>query len=204
MKKLITVIMVLISLGVLAQSKDDKDPSTWNSKKLEKWFNEKEWRCGWKIAPDPSVNKREVAVSFFKNKDRWEKAFNFLKNNDLSKLELKRYDIDGDNLYATVSEYMSKNEDSTLFEAHRKYIDIQYVVSGKEIISIVPLASENVIITPYDAARDIEFMKYSNVVNFKATPSEFFIFFPGDAHRPGLRDEQSAPVRKIVIKMKVD
>ncbi len=204
MKKLITVIMVLISLGGFAQSRDDKDPSTWNSKNLEKWFNEKEWSYGWKIAPDPSVNKREFAVSFFKNKDRWEKAFNFLKNNDLSKLELKRYDIDGDNLYATVSEYMSKNADSTNFEAHRKYIDIQYVVSGKEIINIVPLASESTIITPYDAARDIEFMKYSNVVNFKATPSEFFIFFPDDAHRPGLRDEQSAPVRKIVIKLKVD
>ena len=57
------------------------------------------------IAPDASINKREFAVSYFKNKERWEKAFKFLKNSDLSKLEPKRYDIDGDNLYATISEY---------------------------------------------------------------------------------------------------
>ena len=60
----------------------------------------------------------------------------------MSKLEVKRYDIDGDNLYATVSEYITKNEEDAKFEAHQKYIDIQYVISGKEIMSIAPLSTE--------------------------------------------------------------
>ena len=152
----------------------------------------------------PSINKREFAVSYFKNKERWENAFKFLKNNDLTKLELKRYDIDGDNLFATVSEYMSKNEETTQFEAHRKYIDIQYVVSGKEVMNIAPLTSVKEVITPYDASRDIEFVTVNKVVNYKATPSNFFIFFPVDAHRPGLKDVANSPVRKVVIKVKVD
>ena len=139
-----------------------------------------------------------------KTKHDGKTAFNFLKNTDLTKLDLKRYDIDGDNLFATVSEYISKNEETTNFEAHRKYIDIQYVISGKELMNIAPVISVKEVITPYDAAKDIEFVKVSKIVNYKATPSNFFIFFPDDAHRPGLKDGVNSPVRKVVIKLKVD
>ena len=204
MKKIIVVIMVFISYLGLTGAKSDKDPSGWSNKKIDKWFAKNEWSSGWKIAPDSSLNKREFAVSYFKNKDRWEKAFKFLKNSDLAKLEVRRYDLDGDNLYATVSEYISKNEESANFEAHRKYIDIQYVVSGKELINIAPITSKKEVVTPYDSVKDIEFLTVTNVVNYKASPTNFFIFFPGDAHRPGLKDGLNSPVRKIVIKVKVD
>jgi YhcH/YjgK/YiaL family protein len=204
MKKLITYIMVVISLFGLSGSNSAQDPSTWSNKKIDKWFLKKEWTGGWKITPDASINKREFAISYFKNKERWDKAFKFFLNNDLSRLETKRYDIDGDNLFATVSEYLSKNEETTNFEAHRKYIDIQYVISGVEIMNIAPLSSAKEVITPYDSAKDIEFMKVSNVADYKATPANFFIFFPGDAHRPGIKDKVNSTVRKVVIKVKVE
>jgi YhcH/YjgK/YiaL family protein len=204
MKKLIVTIMVLISFLGLTGTKSTTDPATWSKKKIDKWFEGKEWSKGWTVAPDASINRREFAVSYFKNKDRWEKAFGFLKNTDLLKSDLKRYDIDGDNLFATISEYMTKNEEIAKFEAHRKYIDIQYVVSGKEIMNLTPLKTVKEVLTPYDATKDIEFITVSQIVNFKATPSNFFIFFPGDAHRPGLKDGENSMVRKIVIKVKVD
>jgi len=204
MQKLIISLMLFVSFLGLSGSKSVTDTSTWSNKKIDKWFKEKGWSSGWTITPDSSINKREFAVSYFKNKERWEKAFKFLKNNDLIKLEVKRYDIDGDNLFATVSEYMSKNEETTQFEAHRKYIDIQYVVSGKEVMNIAPLTSVKEVITAYDASRDIEFVTVNKVVDYKATPSNFFIFFPADAHRPGLKDVANSPVRKVVIKVKVD
>jgi YhcH/YjgK/YiaL family protein len=204
MKNLIVVIMLLISFFGLMGSKSSSDPSTWSKKKIDSWFSKNEWDGGWSVLADASINKREFAVSYFKNKERWEKAFNFLKNTDLSKLELKRYDIDGDNLFATVSEYTSKNEDVAKFEAHRKYIDLQYVISGKEVMSTAPLASINEVITPYDDKKDIEFVTVSKVVNYKASPSNFFIFFPTDVHRPGLKDGENSLVRKVVVKVKVD
>jgi YhcH/YjgK/YiaL family protein len=204
MKNLIVVIMVLISFFGLMGSKSSSDPTTWSNKKIDLWFAKNEWNGGWSVMADASINKREFAVSYFKNKERWEKAFNFLKNTDLSKLELKRYDIDGDNLFATVSEYTSKNEDAAKFEAHRKYIDLQYVISGKEVMNIAPLASIKEVINPYDDKKDIEFVTVSKVVNYKASPSNFFIFFPTDVHRPGLKDGVNSLVRKIVIKVKVD
>lgn len=194
----------MISLFGLTGSKSTTDPSAWSNKKINKWFGKEEWLGGWEVTPDSSVNKRELAVSYFKNRDRWDKAFKFLKDSDLSKLEPKRYDIDGDNLFATVSEYLTKNEETTNFEAHRKYIDIQYVISGREIMNVAPLSAVKDIIIPYDATKDIEFVTVDRVVNYLATPGRLFIFFPGDAHRPGLKDGVSSQVRKIVIKLKID
>jgi len=127
-----------------------------------------------------------------------------MKENDLSALELRRYDIDGDNAYALVSEYYTKNEGDARYEAHRKYIDVQYVVSGKELIGITPLALKQEVLEPYDEARDIEFMTVSQGVNYPASPDRFFIFFPEDVHRPGLRSGDSTLVRKVVLKIKID
>ena len=45
-----------------------------------------EWLNGWNVTPDASINKKEFAVYYFKNKERWDKAFAFLKDNDLTKL----------------------------------------------------------------------------------------------------------------------
>ena len=204
MKKLILSIMVVISFFGLTGSNSASDPATWSNKKIDNWFSKKEWLTGWVVSPDASINRREFAISYFKNKERWEKAFKFLKSNDLSKLELKRYDIDGDNLFATVSEYLSKNEETAKFEAHRKYIDIQYVIIGKEVMNIAPMKTVKEVLTPYDVTKDIEFISVDKIVNFKATPSSFFIFFPGDAHRPGLKDGVNSTVRKVVVKVKVD
>ena len=196
--------MILITFFGLTGSKSASDPSTWSNKQVDKWFKKGEWSEGWTVTPDASINKKEFAILYYKNKERWAKAFKFLRNNDLTKLDVKRYDIDGDNLFATVSEYQSKNEESAKFEAHRKYIDIQYVISGKEIMNLAPISTLKEVLTPYDAAKDIEFITVSKVVNYKANPSNFFIFFPDDAHRPGLKDGSNSPVRKVVIKVKVD
>jgi len=204
MKKIIAGIMILITFFGLTGSKSASDPSTWSNKQVDKWFKKGEWSEGWTVTPDASINKKEFAILYYKNKERWAKAFKFLRNNDLTKLDVKRYDIDGDNLFATVSEYQSKNEESAKFEAHRKYIDIQYVISGKEIMNLAPISTLKEVLTPYDAAKDIEFITVSKVVNYKANPSNFFIFFPDDAHRPGLKDGSNSPVRKVVIKVKVD
>lgn len=184
--------------------KNATEPSSWSDKQVNKWFEKGEWLGGWKVKPDESINRRELAVSYFNHKERWDEAFGFLKNNDLTKVELKRHDIDGDNLYSPVSEYITKNEEDAKYEAHRKYIDIQYVANGKELIGIASVSQKGEILTPYDETKDIEFMKVIEGKDWPATPDRFFIFFPGDLHRPGLKDGENSPVRKVVVKVKVD
>lgn len=181
------------------------DPSHWSEAKLDKWFQKGEWLNGWKVKPDASVNKREFALSYFKYKERWDKAFKFLNLHDLTKLGVKRIDIEGDNLYATVSEYPSKNESEARFEAHRKYADIQYVISGLEQIGVTPLSNKKETVTPYDEKKDIEFLTVTDSTYHKATPGNFFIFFPSDIHKPGMKaDSVQAQIKKIVVKVKIE
>ena len=203
MKNTSIAIMVLFSFLGLFGCKDS-DPSTWSNSKIDSWFEKGEWLNGWQVKPDASINRREFAISYFKQKERWDKAFTFLRDNDLAKMELKRYDIDGNNLYAPFSEYMSKDDTAARYEAHREYIDIQYVISGKELIGIAPLSDVKDILVPYDAVKDIEFMTVNQIRNVPATPDRFFLFFPSDIHRPGLKDGENALVRKVVVKVKIN
>ncbi len=204
MKNSFLIIMAMAGMSVFSGCTGGSDPSAWSSSKIDKWFEKGDWLNGWKVQPDNSINRKAFAVSYFKNKDKWDKAFNFLKTNDLQGLELKRYNIDGDNVYAPVSEYLTKNEADAKYEAHQKYIDIQYVVSGKELIGIAPMSQKLEVLEPYDSTKDVEFLTVSKVENHIALPDRFFIFFPEDAHRPGLKDEENSPVRKVVVKVKVD
>jgi YhcH/YjgK/YiaL family protein len=191
-------------MSIISGCSGNADPALWSSKQIDKWFEKGDWLNGWQVKPDQSINRKEFTVSYFKNRERWDKAFSFLKSTDLSGLELKRYDIDGDNLYAPVSEYLTKNEEDARYEAHQKYIDIQYVVSGKEMIGVAPMSQKKDVLEPYDSTRDIEFLTVSGGENRLAMPDRFFIFFPEDAHRPGLKDTENSPVRKIVVKVRVD
>lgn len=204
MRNLSVKIMVLTSLLGFFGCKSSTDPSKWSPKQLDKWFDKGEWLNGWQVMPDATINRKEFAISYFGHKDRWDKAFTWLKENDLTKIEAKRYELDGTNLYAPVSEYMSKNPEDVRYEEHKKYIDVQYVASGKELIGIAPLSLQKDVIEPYNEAKDVMFLSVTREINFKATPDRFFIFFPDDLHRPGLKDGESTPVRKVVVKVKVD
>lgn len=204
MRNLSVKIMVFTSLLGFFGFKSATDPSKWSTKQLNKWFDKGEWLNGWKVKPDASINRREFAISYFAHKDRWDKAFTWLKENDLIKIEAKRYELDGTDVYAPVSDYMSKNPEDVRYEEHKKYIDIQYVASGKELMGLAPLSLQKDVLEPYNEAKDIMFVTVTRDVFYRATPDRFFIFFPDDLHRPGLKDGESTQVRKVVVKVKVD
>jgi YhcH/YjgK/YiaL family protein len=99
-----------------------------------------------------------------------------------------------------VTEAPTKDLDSTKFESHRKYIDVQYVIDGEEKIAVEPVEGATVTV-PYDDAKDIA--HYSGEgTTYTATPGTFFIFFPADAHRPGITPGGNQPDKKLVIKVR--
>jgi len=195
--------MLMATIMSFFGCKDKNDPNNWSESKTEEWFNKGEWRNGWTVAPDPSINKKNLAFAYFLKKERWDKAFKFLKENDLTKLENKRYDIDGDNLFVNVSEYNTKEPIDAKFEAHRKYIDIQYVIKGAEMIGVAPLDSRDSITQPYNETKDVEFSKYSNGTFYEANQGNFFVFFPDDGHAPSVKTDSIAPVKKLVVKIRI-
>lgn len=196
--------IALVTMTIISGYSQETDPSGWSSEKRDKWFEKGDWLGGWQVKPDQSINRKLFSESYFRNKKLWDKAFEFLKTNNLRELETKKYVIDGDRLYATVSEYLTKDEADARYEAHRKYIDIQYVVSGKELIGISPLSQKEEVLEPYNDEKDIEFLKVTGGKNHIAMPDRFFILFPEDAHRPGIKDEKNSPVRKVVVKVIVE
>jgi len=203
MKNSVVFFVMFISAMLMQNCGDSSDPSEWSGEKIDKWFDSGEYLNGWAIKPAGSVNKREFAIAYFRNKERWDKAFAFLKNTDLNQLEAKKYDIDGDNLYALVTDYMTKNLEDAQFESHKKYIDIQYVINGKEQISWTPATKKREVLTPYDETRDIEFMTVTESSDYIATPEVYFLFFPSDLHRPGVKSGENSQVKKVVVKVKV-
>lgn len=204
MKSLILKSFLFGVLLLLVNCKSSNDPSAWSDEKINKWFEKGEWQNGWTVTPDASINRKEFAISYFTNKERWDKAFNYLKTTDLAALEIKKHVIDEDRLFATVTGYYTKSRDVARFEAHRKYIDIQYVISGEEMIGVAPITSKGEILQPYDESKDLEFMNVNEGVEYNATPQKFFLFFPSDIHRPSLSVSDSSQVKKIVVKVKID
>jgi len=196
-KKLSFSLLLLIYAAFCSQVKAQ---STDSKKENEKWFNKKEWLGGLKLQPHSSVDVQEFARQYHANQKYWDEAFAFLKNNDLSKLAPGKYPIDGDNVYASVTEDSTKDYDKSKWESHRKYIDLQYVISGEEKIGVTPVG--NVKVTePYSAEKDIAHYSGPGALYF-AKPGTFFIFPPGTAHRPGITTGGNKKDHKIVIKIK--
>lgn len=128
-------------------------------------------------------------------------AFEYLERTDLAKAAPGRHEIDGDRLFALVSDYTTKPASELRFERHRRYIDLQYVVSGVELIGWAPVASLRA--DPYDAGRDIAFLDGQG--SFVRMPAgQAMLLWPEDAHMPGVAAGEPAPVRKVVVKIAVD
>jgi YhcH/YjgK/YiaL family protein len=172
----------------------------WTMHNAKKWFAKKEWLGGLKLKPHKSINKLEFARQYHVNKGYWDKAFTFLKEHDLQTLANGRYPIDGENVFAIVTQNPTKDYDSTQWESHHNYIDLHYVISGEEKIGVYPIA-KLIATKPYDASKDV--INYSGEGRiFRTLPGVFFLFFPSDGHRPGITPGGNEADKKLVIKIR--
>ena len=126
-------------------------------------------------------------------------AFDFLRNTDLLSLADGRTEIDGDRLFALTQSYETQPVQGGALEAHRKHIDIQFIISGEEHIGYAPLGDQAPTV-PFDPDKDIGF--YQGDASFvKVSAGMFAIFYPHDAHLPGRHLTVPAPVKKVVLKV---
>jgi YhcH/YjgK/YiaL family protein len=167
-----------------------------------KWFEKGEWKEGWLAQPDESIDKTEFIKQYALQPEIWQKAFKFLAETDLKTVATGKYEVDGKNLYVNISEYLTKDEADAKCEAHLKYIDIQYTITGEEYMGITPL-SETKDATPYSEEKDVYFAQPLSEKYHKADPNRFFIFFPSDAHRPAVKINDSIPVKKALVKIRI-
>jgi biofilm protein TabA len=196
-RNLITSLLFLFATITLsAQSSQN-----WTEQKAEKWFKKKAYLNGLKATPHEAIDKIQFAKQYHLNKALWDKAFAFLKETDLQTLTPGRHAIDGDNVYGLVSEGPTKDYDKTAFESHKRYIDLQFVISGEENMGVAPLADVT-LDKPYNERSDIMFYTGEGKI-YTVPQNSFLIFFPSDAHRPNITPGGNKVVKKIVIKILV-
>jgi YhcH/YjgK/YiaL family protein len=192
--------LLLIALSVVVVNAQSAD-TTITKSKANKWFKKKEWLNGAPLKPHKSINVEEFARQYRLNKVYWDKAFAFLKEQNLQTIAKGKYPIDRDNVFASVTEDPSKDFDKTNWESHRKYIDVQCVLVGVERMGKWPVAEVTSTTKPYDEAKDVA--NYTAPGKFYNIPAgTFIIFFPGEAHRPNITPGGNKVVKKLVIKVR--
>jgi biofilm protein TabA len=192
--KIIYCLTIMLTLALLGQAQKQKKLT---EKQITQWVSKKEWAKGLTLNPHPSVNKDSFYVAYHRNENNWDAAFAFLRNVNLDELAPGKYSIIGDQVFATVSEAPSHNKEDVKWESHKHYVDLQYIIKGKELIGVAD-TSKATIIKPYSP----DIINYTAEGNYYiAAPGEFFLFFPNNAHRPTIKVDGYDVVKKIVIKI---
>ena len=130
------------------------------------------------------------------------RALDYLANTDFTVLEDGRQEIDGDEIYALLMTYSSEPESARSFEAHRKYIDVQFILAGRETIYWVP-TEELAATGEYSDEKDIVFLSGEARAALQLTPGSFALFYPEDAHKPNCAWDTPERVRKVVVKVRL-
>jgi YhcH/YjgK/YiaL family protein len=125
----------------------------------------------------------------------------FLARPDLSILGEGRYDIDGDRVFALISDYTTREAADAFWEAHQQHLDIHALQSGVERVACGHRGDFTV--EPYDASKDLTVAHGEAGQVVRLRPGWFVILFPHDVHMPGLTDVTAGPVRKIVVKVRL-
>ncbi len=127
-------------------------------------------------------------------------AFDYILQTDLSSLAVGRVELDGKKLYAMVQQYNSKPVEQGLWEAHRRYIDLQMVQLGTEKIGYANI--DKLTQGEYDTAKDF-LPLFGNGDFLTLHPGNFTLLLPQDAHMPGIAINSPVLVRKIVFKISI-
>ncbi|OGP07958.1 MAG: hypothetical protein A3G39_08805 [Deltaproteobacteria bacterium RIFCSPLOWO2_12_FULL_43_16] len=151
------------------------------------------------IVTDINHIEHQVSKTAFFNK-----AIEFLRRPDIHNMSDGRVDIDGQQVFALVQRYETVKTDAPRFEYHRKYIDIQYIASGKEIICWAPV--ERMAVTEeYDIEKDICFgtVPKEEITSAFLQAGQLAVLYPEDCHAPKLAAVLPSHVVKIVVKVVV-
>ena len=133
---------------------------------------------------------------------RYEKAVDFLKNTDLESLAPGKYEIDGKNVFANVTEYTTVPWEEAKYEAHHNYTDIQYVISGSETMTFARIDELNEKV-PYNEEKDVVFYDNENPgLKVVVKAGEYMIFNPWDGHKPKAAAGEPALIKKVIVKIK--
>lgn len=130
-------------------------------------------------------------------------AITYLKENDFVSMAPGVYEIQGKDIYAQVFDAQTEPAENKRPEVHEKFVDVQFLASGKERLGFTPDTGTYEVDERIDERDLIFYKKVQNEGFIEATPGCYCIFFPNDVHRPAVMSEEAMTVRKVVVKVNV-
>ncbi len=145
-----------------------------------------------------NMNKYQAVIPHSKE------ILDYLNATDLSSLQTEQYPIVGESAFILIQEYLTKSESEKKWESHKKYIDLQIVLSGQEFMDYSP-SSFLLPRDPYSDEKDVIFYEKGGQEHTRifAPKNHFCLFFPDEAHKPGLHITHEVLIKKAVIKISV-
>ena len=133
------------------------------------------------------VDKFENLEKYASLNPLFAEAIKFLKTTDLNAQELGKIKLQGDDLVVNFSQTNPKTKEEAKLETHNRFIDIQIPLSGVEVMGYTP-------------REDLSFYHGLAESYIPVKPGMFVIFFPQDAHAPGVTPDG---VKKVIVKVLV-
>ncbi len=133
------------------------------------------------------------------------KALAYLRDTDFSKVEDGEYEIDGRDVYAKIRNAKTKSKKENKPETHIKYIDVQYMISGEEIIACASKSKQKHVVAEEDIPEDCIFYEdCPDEVDYLMKAGQLMVIFPWEVHRGSCHvDGKEGDIRKAVVKVRV-
>ncbi|RJT42189.1 YhcH/YjgK/YiaL family protein [Rahnella woolbedingensis] len=133
------------------------------------------------------------------------KALDFLRATDFRALETGVVEIEGRDIYAQILDLTTRHKAENRPEVHRRFLDIQFLAWGEEIIGVAADCGTHKIAQSLLEERDIIFYQgMDNESEIIMTPGSYAMFFPQDVHRPACIHNSVSHIRKVVVKVNVN
>lgn len=128
-----------------------------------------------------------------------DKAVAFLKS--CPNLPAGKYEIDGDKIFAIVSDCTTVYKSEVLYKAHKKYIDVKYIASGDELMYVQNVSLLKCV-QAYDEESDTALYS-GDGMTVNLTSGNVVVLFPQDAHVGGMVNDASVSEKKITVKIRI-
>jgi YhcH/YjgK/YiaL family protein len=126
-----------------------------------------------------------------------------LRNRPFDEMDQGRYDVEGDRLFFMLQRYDTAPVAEGKLETHENYIDVQFVVSGEEMMGYANRECLT-IDSPYNPETDLAFYHQpARMTLLRLRPETFCVLYPQDAHLPGCCLEKPQSVTKVIIKIRI-
>lgn len=150
-------------------------------------------------------NRQEIEKILPYVSEGLQKALQYIAKTNFAEVANGEYELAGRDIFVRVNTYNTEPKASKKPEAHNKYIDVQYIGSGKEMIYFAPRTNDSIVVE--DLAEESDLLFFEDIEEKDRVllqPGDFAVFFPWELHRPGCCvNEKEETVQKIVVKVKL-